>query len=49
MFDSVHIIIISEIFTRCGFRKTEKIFSAQNEQDSMQHGKKWFPEKLENF
>ena len=27
-------------------RKTEKIFSAHNEQDSMKHGEKWFPEKI---
>ena len=50
MFDSVHIIIISEIVNyRCGLRKTGKIFSFHNEQDSMKHGEKWFPEKNEKI
>ena len=31
---------------RCGLRKTEKIFSANNEQDTIKRGEKWFPEKL---
>ena len=31
---------------RCGLRKTEKIFSANNEQSIMKHGEKWFSEKL---
>ena len=31
---------------RCGLRKTEKIFSANNEQGTIKRGEKWFPEKL---
>ena len=31
---------------RYGLRKTEKIFLANNEQSSMNRGKKWFSEKL---
>ena len=30
----------------CGLRKTEKIFSANNEQGTIKHGEKWFPEKI---
>ena len=30
---------------RCGLRKTEKIFSANNEQGTIKQGEKWFPEK----
>ena len=30
----------------CGLRKTEKIFSANNEQGTIKRGEKWFPEKL---
>ena len=31
---------------RCRLRKTEKILSAHNEQDSIKRGEKWSPEKL---
>ena len=30
----------------CGNRKTEKIFSANNEQGTIKRGEKWFSEKL---
>ena len=30
----------------CGLRKTETIFSANNEQGTIKGGEKWFPEKL---
>ena len=39
----------------CGLRKTEKMFSANNEQRTIKRGYKWFPENfrkkidLENF
>ena len=32
-----------------GLRKTEKIFSINNEQGIMKRGEKWFPEKFEIF
>ena len=38
--------LISVSRGRCGFRKTEKIFSANNEQGTIKRGEKWFPEKL---
>ena len=38
---------IHTFLTRCELRKTGKIFSFHNEQDSMKHGEKWFPEKKE--
>ena len=31
---------------RCGLRKTEKIFSANNEQGTIKRGEKWFPENF---
>ena len=31
----------------CGLRKTEKIFSANNEKGTKKRGEKWFPEKLQ--
>ena len=38
--------LISVSRGRCGLRKTEKIFSANNEQGTIKRGEKWFPEKL---
>ena len=38
--------LISVSRGRCGLRKTEKIFSANNELGTIKRGEKWFPEKL---
>ena len=38
--------LISVSRGRCGLRKTEKIFTANNEQGTIKRGEKWFPEKL---
>ena len=40
------LFLISVSRGRCGLRKTEKIFSANNEQGTIKRGEKWFPEKL---
>ena len=34
---------------RCGLQKTEKIFSADNEQGTIKRGEKWFPENFEKI
>ena len=39
--------LISVSRGRCGLRKTEKIFSANNEQGTIKRGEKCFPENFE--